>query len=100
MKSPEECQSIEEVRECIDALDREMIRLIRDRLEYARAIVRFKSDEEGIIARPRYESVLRERRKLAMEKGLDPDVIERMYRIMMDYFIEEELKIFRNNNKK
>ena len=96
MKKPSECSKIEEIRNCIDTLDREIIRLIGERFGYAKAIVRFKHDEEGIIAQPRYDSVIRERRKLAEENGLDPDVIEKMYRTMMNYFIEEELKIFRN----
>ena len=28
----------------------------------------------------------------AAEAGLDPDVVERMYRMLMDYFIAEEMK--------
>ena len=96
MKKPSECASMEEIRECIDAIDKDLMQLISDRLGYAKAIVGFKSDEEGIIAQPRYDSVIKERRKMAQNKGLDPDVIEKMYRLMMNYFIEEELKIFRN----
>jgi isochorismate pyruvate lyase len=96
MKKPSECNTMEEIRDCIDALDKEIIRMISERFGYAKAIVRFKTDEKGIQAQPRYDSVIQERRRLATENGLDPDVIEKMYRTMMNYFIEEELKIFRN----
>jgi len=87
---------MEEIRAGIDELDKNIIQLLGERFEYAKAIVKFKTDEESIIAKPRYESVIKTRREYAVLHGLNPDVIEKMYRTMMDYFIEEELKILKN----
>ena len=36
--------------------------------------------------------MLAQRRTWAAQEGLSPDVIEKMYRAMVNHFIEEELK--------
>jgi isochorismate pyruvate lyase len=43
-------------------------------------------------AAARYQAVLQARRAWAAEAGLDPDVVEHMYRLLMDHFIAEEMK--------
>ncbi|MGD2035307.1 MAG: chorismate mutase, partial [Bacteroidales bacterium] len=59
-------------------------------------VIRFKEPtEESIIARNRFESVIASRRKLARENGLDQDLIERVYRELLDYFIAEEMKLIK-----
>ncbi len=37
--------------------------------------------------------------KLQQHHNLDPDVIEKMYRIMMDYFIKEQLELLKERQK-
>lgn len=48
MKPPEGCASIEEVREGIDALDREMIALIGRHARFVEAAARFKTGESSV----------------------------------------------------
>lgn len=98
MKLPKDCTSIEEIRNAIDALDTEIITLFGKRFQYVKEIVKFKTDEESIIAKERREEVIRERRRLASENGLDPDVFENIYRTLIQHFISEEMEIL--NNKK
>jgi isochorismate pyruvate lyase len=94
MKSAENCKSIEEIRLAIDTIDHEIIRLLGERYKYVKTIVRFKEPtQESIIAKSRFDAVIASRRKMAEECGLDPDMIERMYRDLMNHFIQEELKI-------
>ena len=92
MKEPNECRSIEDVREAIDAIDREIIVALGRRFEYVKAITRFKKTEEEVRATGRYQAVLRARREWAADEGIDPDIVEQIYRLLIEYFIEEEMK--------
>jgi isochorismate pyruvate lyase len=94
MKLPQECVSLDELRNEIDAIDKEIIALIARRAGYVKEVVKYKKpDKDSIIAQERYDAVIKRRRELAIENKLNPDVIEKMYREMMNYFIEEEMKI-------
>jgi isochorismate pyruvate lyase len=95
MKQPEECRSLEEIRAEIDRLDRQVIAALAERFAYVKAIVRFKSDETSVRAPERFEAVMRERRRWAEEAGLSGEVIEKLYRDLVGYFLEEELKHWR-----
>jgi isochorismate pyruvate lyase len=92
MKSPHECQSIDEVRHLIDDIDRQIIAALGLRFECVKAIMRFKQTEEDVRAPQRYQAVLAQRRLWAQETGLPPDLIEEMYRLLIDRFIDYELK--------
>ena len=50
MKRPEDCESIQDVRQSMDALDREVIGLIGRRASYVEAAARFKSSEQSVLA--------------------------------------------------
>ena len=101
MKPAKDCENIEDIRRAIDELDKEIITLLGKRYQYVKEIVKFKEkNEESIVAKERRESVIRSRRKLAVENGLDPDVIEELYRDLIKHFIVEELKIIRDDNNK
>jgi isochorismate pyruvate lyase len=53
MKKPVECTNIDEIRNEIDAIDKQIIELLGKRLKYVTEIVRFKKDEEDILAKKR-----------------------------------------------
>ena len=99
MKLPHECQSIEEVRQEIDEIDQAIISLIGKRFSFIQEIIKYKSNADDVYAKERYYAVLSERREIAVNHHLNPDVIESMYRIMMDYFIKEQLELLKNNQK-
>lgn len=91
MKPPEDCQNIEDVREAIDSLDREIIGLIGKRGRYVEAAARFKTGEESVRAPERQRKMLEERRRWAIEESLDPDVVEKIYRDLVAYFVNREM---------
>lgn len=94
MKIPGRCESIEEIREAIDDIDSEIIKLLGIRFSYVKEIVKFKNkDRDSIIARERYNEVLENRRKLAVDNGLNPDLVEKIYRNLIDHFINKEIEI-------
>lgn len=94
MKRPDECKNIEEIRQEIDAIDNDIIKLFSQRFDYVKEIVKFKEkDKESIVAQERYDAVIHNRRNISEQNGLDPNVIETIFRELMNYFIREELKI-------
>jgi isochorismate pyruvate lyase len=99
MKLPHECQSIEEIRQQIDEIDQILIDLIGKRLTFVKEIVKYKSNVDEVYAKIRYMEVISKRREIAASHHLDPDVIENIYKIMMAYFIQEQLELLKKKNK-
>ncbi len=90
-----EFASIEEVRAAIDSLDREIVASLGMRAQYVKAITRFKKTEQDVRAPDRRRQVLAARRAWAEESGIDPDVVERLYTLLIDHFVAEEMKDLR-----
>lgn len=99
MKLPHECRDIDEVRREIDEIDRVIIELIGKRFAFIQEIVKFKSNSDDVYAKDRFQAVINHRRELAALHNLDPDVVENIYRIMMSYFIKEQLKLLHKNQQ-
>lgn len=94
LKKPEECLAIGEVRQQIDRVDQEIIRLFAIRSRYVRAIVSFKTDEEDIVAIPRKNHVIEERAKTAASFGLDPVLFKNIFTLLVEENIRKELELF------
>ncbi len=93
-KKPSECTNITEVRNEIDNIDNVIISLLSERFQYVKEVVKYKEKTAaGIDAADRKKAVIEQRRQWAEERGLDPDVIEEIYRRLIQYFISEETKI-------
>ena len=90
MKTAPECGSLAEVRTEIDRIDRAIVALIGQRAAYVHAAARFKSSEAEVAAPDRQAAMLQDRRRWAEEADLDPDVIEKLYRDLVAYFIVRE----------
>ncbi len=96
MKPADRCTNIEEVRHAIDAIDEEVIQLLGRRFQYVKEIIKFKEPtEESVVAQNRFDSVIESRRKLARKNGLDQDLVERIYRELLRFFIAEEMKLIK-----
>lgn len=89
------CNSLEEVRENIDRIDTEIIKLIAERGTYVMQASSLKKDEEGVKAPSRVEAVIQKVRERAKEYGANPDMIETLYREMISRFINMEMDEFR-----
>ena len=100
MKNPDSCQSIEEIREAIDGIDHQILKLFSERYGFVKAIVKFKTDEASVIAENRQKEVIEKRREWAAELGLNPDLFEDIYWMLMRYNVQKELEILKNTNVK
>src|SRR4051794_37435399 len=90
MPPPSECSTLEEVRAEIDRIDRAVIALLGERAGYVHAAARFKSSEADVAAPERQASMLLDRRAWAEQADLDPDIIEKLFRDLVAYFIVRE----------
>lgn len=96
MKNPEDYASIEEIRDTIDEIDYQIMKLFGERYDFVKEIVKFKTDEASVIAENRQEEVITQRRSWAVEFGLNPDLFEKIYCTLMRFNVQKELEILRN----
>lgn len=89
-----EVGSLNEVRENIDRLDRDIIRLMAERGRFVRQAARFKTSRSDVEAPKRVEQVVAKLRDLAARTGLEPQIAEATYRAMIAAFIEVEHAAF------
>lgn len=99
MKPPERCADMAEIRREVSDIDREIVALLGRRLEYVRAAVRFKPDEESIRNPDHWERFFADRRAWAQQAGYDPAVIEAMYRRLYEYTVDVQLDLHRRKPK-
>jgi isochorismate pyruvate lyase len=90
-KPPEECASLDEVREAIDRLDRGIVAALGLRRGYVHAAARFKTDEASVRAPDRLAAMIAERRRWADSAGLPPDLVEHLFRDLVAAFTTLEL---------
>ena len=91
-KPPEDCRTLEEIRAGMDALDREIIRILAQRVAYVKAAAKFKTSSADVAAPDRVQKVLDTRREWAVAAGLDGDVVRALYRDIVTYCVGEEKK--------
>jgi isochorismate pyruvate lyase len=97
MKAPEDCLTLQEIRAEIDRIDRQVIAAWSQRFAYVKAASKFKTDATTVQAPERLATMLQQRRDWASAAGLNPDVIENLYRDLVGYFIQEELQSWQSN---
>ncbi|MBL8642736.1 MAG: chorismate mutase [Rhodospirillaceae bacterium] len=86
------CDTLADVRAHIDRLDALIAPLMAQRLHFVKTAARFKPSKEAVIVQARVEEIVQTVRRLAEQYGANPDVIERVYRTMIDDFTLEEQK--------
>lgn len=92
---PDECKSKEEVRNQIDLIDLEILRLFALRFQYVKEIVKFKNDIQSVVAQDRKDSVIASRAKIAGELGLDKKTFEQIFTILIDSNIQKEIDMLK-----
>ncbi len=96
MKTPQDCQSMAELRAQIDALDAELIGLLAKRAGYIDRAVILKT-KEGLPPRTadRVAQVLAHVEGLAAEAGLDPQLAHGLWSLLIDWGIAREEDLMR-----
>ncbi|MEX6504708.1 chorismate mutase [Pseudomonas zhanjiangensis] len=86
------CNSLNEVRENVDRIDREIVTLLAKRGNFVTQAASFKKTTDEVKAPNRVEQVIAKVTALAQEQGANPVVVESVYRAMISAFIDAELK--------
>lgn len=94
--SIKQCSSLEEVREEIDKLDDQIVELIATRNRYIHQAASFKESIDEVKAPDRVDAVLQKVRHKALSLNLSPNLIEKLYKIMINEMVESEIAEFRN----
>ncbi|MHA3978931.1 chorismate mutase [Halovulum sp. GXIMD14794] len=91
LRKPEDCGSMAELRQQIDALDRDLVARLALRSRYIDRAVALKQ-AEGLPANipARVEEVVTRVRANAEAEGLDADLVERLWRDLIDWSIARE----------
>ncbi|WP_067821238.1 chorismate mutase [Nocardia inohanensis] len=82
--------SLEEVRGEIDAIDARIVELLGARQQLVFRAATFKRDPDEVRAPDRRARMMVRLRELALQHGVEPELIERVYTTMIDGFIEIE----------
>jgi len=90
--------SLTEVRENIDQIDQQLVKLLGERREYVLQATAFKKDSTSVKASDRVEEVIQKVRSLALEYQTDPDLIEQIYRELIRIFTAAEQERFEETN--
>lgn len=99
LRKAEACKSMDEIREQIDLIDQELIRLFAARSTYVSEIVKFKDKtEEAIIAHERKAFVIEQRSEWAESFGLDKAAYAKLFEQLIETNISKELEILNTIN--
>lgn len=88
------CRDMNDVRAEIDALDREIVALLADRLHFIGEAARIKASRAAVRDEPRVEDVVNKIRAAATAAGIDPDFVEPLYRDLIERSINHEFALF------
>jgi isochorismate pyruvate lyase len=98
MKKAEECKNMIEIRKEIDSLDKQIVELIAHRSTYVKHAAKFKKNETVVKDVDRVKKVIDSKVALAKQFGVSSELIERLYTVMIDFFVSEELKEWEKSN--
>lgn len=96
LSKPDDCKSMKELRHQIDKLDIKIVELLATRSQFIDRATDLKSIN-GMPARipDRIESVVSNAREAAQELDLDSDLVEKIWRILIEWSIQREAEIIR-----
>lgn len=91
MRKPEDCTTMAHIRAEIDRLDEDLVRLFAERADYIDRAAQIKAGAD-LPARidSRVEQVVQNVRRHAETYGLPPDLVEKLWRRLIDWSIARE----------
>lgn len=90
-KAPDECETMAEVREGVDALDRELMRMLAVRFGYMRAAARIKPERGHVRDERRKAQVIANARDDARREGLPEETIADIWDALVEASIAYEM---------
>jgi len=91
--------NMDDLREEIDLLDKELILLFKKRFNYIEQAAFIKNDITKIVDEDRIEFIISRVRSLAGDNNIPEDIIEDLWRYIIDLSIKHEKEVFINSIK-
>lgn len=88
------CDDMAEVRAEVDALDSALVPLLVTRCGYMAEAARIKQDAAEVRDMARVEAIVRRVRRMAEREGGNADLLETIYRALMEACIAHEAREF------
>ena len=90
-------KKLNNVRNKLDKLDYKLLDIIKKRTSLVKQVIKLKKHKKQIIDRNRIKKVLRNIKKISIEKKIDPKITQKIWSSMIKSYIDYER---RNFNKK
>jgi len=100
MFKPMDCKNMNDIREAIDSIDENIVKLISKRAKYVQKASEFKKSEIAVQDKKRVREVIASKKELAEKYGVSSTLIESIYTNMIEHFIKEEMEEWKKKDKK
>ena len=87
-------KNMKELRKELDLLDNELIKLVSKRFKFIEQAAIIKDDISKIRDNDRIEDIIKRLRKLAKNNDISPDIVEKLWRYIIELSIELETEIY------
>lgn len=94
MIEPEQCRSMKEVRQGVDALDEQIVTMLAKRFRFMNAAARIKEERHLVRDEERKAAVIENVRTAAINEGAPADVIAVLYDALIEASIKFEFERF------
>ena len=84
MKRPAACRNLTDIRAAVNALDRELIKLLVKRQKYALAALPFKHDRKSIGDPDHRGKMFAQRKSWAAPGNLNPRMVQKIFQAIVD----------------
>lgn len=92
--APQDCTTMAQVRQGVDALDRALVLLLAERQRYMDAAARIKPDRDAVFDQARIDDVVQKVLAAAEPAGLSPAIAEPVWRLLIDRCIAHEFATY------
>lgn len=89
---PRSCETMEDVRAGVDAIDRTLIDLLATRFGYMRAAARIKMDRDAVRDEKRKQAVIEAAKSAALANGVPVGLVSDIWEILVEASIAYELE--------
>lgn len=94
LKNSSECKNMQDVRYEVDRLDQLIVELLAQRQTFMDAAARIKADRNLVRDEARIEDVVAKVKHHANEHNLSHDIVEPVYRLLIEKCIAHEFNTF------
>lgn len=91
-------EELESVSRGIDKVDARIVKLLRKRSVLTSAAVKHRKNESMVSKEARIETLIHKVRNLAVNEGVEPELVERVYRTMIAQFVIQEMVELKESN--